>query len=203
MKIARIASILKKEKQVFLYNTADDVQWIGDGNALYPLFDFRALCLDEDSLFAILGIPENQRDKFHYDSLFMPDTISVKDRDPAENQLDSGSMTINTGGRSLLPLRTQKGLVFIDHKYLSPISSVMEVVELYERISPSGEIYIAVKAGFMLTGLIMPVKDAISKSFVNTIKDIADQCAMALEIMEDDLRSQEQPQLHLVGDDDI
>ena len=53
-------------------------------------------------------------------------------------------------GKTLKPLQTRRGLVFIESRYLSPVSDVLDVLELYERVTPFGAPYIVAKAGFLI-----------------------------------------------------
>ena len=70
-------------------------------------------------------------------------------------------------------------MVFIESRYLSPVSDVLDVLELYERVTPFGAPYIVAKAGFLLQAVILPT-DIITAQFVHGVKDLARQCAAAL-----------------------
>ena len=71
--------------------------------------------------------------------------------------------------------------MFIQSRYLSPVSDVLDVLELYERFTPSGTPYIVAKAGFMLQAVIMPY-DVINAGFVERLQRLARDCAFALEL---------------------
>lgn len=71
---------------------------------------------------------------------------------------------------------------------LSPVSDVLDVLELYERFTPNGTPYIVAKAGFLLQAVIMPY-DVINAGFVERLQRLARDCAFAL-----DLRRQEEEQ---------
>ena len=45
------------------------------------------------------------------------------------------------------PIRTTRGLVFIESRYLSPVADVLDVLELYERRTAEGTPYIVEKGG--------------------------------------------------------
>lgn len=162
-----------------MYNATDNAQWIGDGGAVFPLFNFPEL--DEESTFSIFDISEKQQEKFYFNHTVLPDGFNFSDTDPCENQLENKDFTINTDGFALRPLETQKGLVCIDAKYLAPFSDVLDMVELYERTASNGDIYIAVKAGLMLVGIIMPTKHAIKKDFLEQLERFARFCRISHE----------------------
>ncbi|MFR5717195.1 MAG: hypothetical protein ACLUD9_00220 [Anaerotignum faecicola] len=88
------------------------------------------------------------------------------------------------------PLQTRRGLVFIESRYLSPVSDILDVLELYERITPRGTPYIVAKAGFLLQAVITPY-DVISQQFVDNLKRLTEQCVLSL-----DLRDREKALAH-------
>ena len=71
-------------------------------------------------------------------------------------------------------------MIFIDSKYLSPLSDVISMVELFERTTSGGKPYIAAKVGFLLYGIIMPY-DAINETFVKVIERMGHECRLAFE----------------------
>ena len=73
--------------------------------------------------------------------------------------------------------------MFIESRYLSPVSDILDVLELYERITPGGTPYIVAKAGFLLQAVIMPY-DVISQQFVDNLKRLTEQCALSLDLRE-------------------
>ena len=152
MKIKSIAQICARDKQIFIYDKRQsdgdvEMQWIGDGCAMYPAFDLPLL--EEESIFAIFDIPEKNRDKYLFQHKTVPAQLSFEDAVQCENILDTGKLEIAIAGRVLKPLQTQRGLAFIDAKYLNPLSGTLDTLELYERITPEGQVYIVAKAGFM------------------------------------------------------
>lgn len=157
MKIKNIAAICKKNKYAVIYERYTEgggvVQYIGDGAAAYPVTGLPAL--DKESLLTIFDVPEKQRE----------------------------AISIAYSGKTLKPLQTRRGLVFIESRYLSPVSDILDVLELYERIAPGGTPYIVAKAGFLLQAVIMP-HDVISQQFVDNLKRLTEQCALSLDLRE-------------------
>ena len=158
MKIKSIAAICKKNKQVVLFNRYSDSgtlsQYIGDGNAVYPISGLPEL--DEESILTIFDVPEKQREDWLVRYRDIPEGISFEDTDATEKIIEQGNLSIVYSGKTLKPLQTRRGLVFIESRYLSPVSDVLDVLELYERVTPFGAPYIVAKAGFLLQAVIMP-----------------------------------------------
>lgn len=158
MKIKSIAAICKKNKQVVLFNRYSDSgtisQYIGDGSAVYPISGLPEL--DEESILTIFDVPEKQREDWLVRYRDIPEGISFEDTDTTEKIIEQGNLSIVYSGKTLKPLQTRRGLVFIESRYLSPVSDVLDVLELYERVTPFGAPYIVAKAGFLLQAVIMP-----------------------------------------------
>ena len=166
MKIKNIAAICKKNKYAVIYERYTEgggvVQYIGDGAAAYPVTGLPAL--DKESLLTIFDVPEKQREDWFVQVAGIPSEIAYS-------------------GRTLKPLQTRRGLVFIESRYLSPVSDILDVLELYERITPGGTPYIVAKAGFLLQAVIMPY-DVISQQFVDNLKRLTEQCVLSLDLRE-------------------
>ena len=195
MKIKSIATICKKNKQVVLFNRYSDSgtisQYIGDGSAVYPISGLPEL--DEESILTIFDVPEKQREDWLVRYRDIPEGISFEDTDATEKIIEQGNLSIVYSGKTLKPLQTRRGLVFIESRYLSPVSDVLDVLELYERVTPFGAPYIVAKAGFLLQAVIMPC-DVISTQFVQRLQELTRQCAVSL-----DLREQEREQIVELG----
>ena len=191
MKIKNIAAICKKTKQIVLFNKRDDdgdtiAQYISDGCAVYPISGLPEL--DEESILTIFDVPEKDREKWFVKYAAMPREINFEDIDANEKPVIEGNLSIVFAGTTLKPLQTRRGLVFIESRYLSPVSDVLDVLSLYERFTPSGTPYIVAKAGFLLQAVIMP-RDVINVQFVERMQGLAKQCAASL-----DLRQREREQ---------
>lgn len=185
MKMNAIASICKKRKYVVLLETLNGFgeviqQYISDGSAIYPLDGMPYLT--SENILTIFDIPEKQRVKWAVrEQVRVPETYNVEDIDLKERKLDRESIQIVYGSKVLRPLQTSsRGLVFIDNKYLSPMTDVLDVLELFERCTPSGEVYIVAKAGLLLQAIIAPV-DVVDEQFIINMKNLTMQCEQALK----------------------
>ena len=168
MKIKSIAAICKKNKNIAIFERYSDdgdilTQYIGDGSAVYPVVGLPQL--DKESLLTIFDVPEKDRDNYFVKTLGVPAGISFEDTDETERHVEREGISIIYSGRTLKPIRTTRGLVFIESRYLSPVADVLDVLELYERRTAEGTPYIVAKAGFLLQAVIMPY-DVINQQFV-------------------------------------
>lgn len=136
MKIKSIAAICKKNKNIAIFERYSDdgdilTQYIGDGSAVYPVIGLPPL--DAESLLTIFDVPEKDRDNYFVKTLGIPAGISFEDTDATERQVEREGISIIYSGRTLKPIHTTRGLVFIESRYLAPVADVLDVLELYER----------------------------------------------------------------------
>lgn len=141
MKIKSIAAICKKNKNIAIFERYSDdgdilTQYIGDGSAVYPVIGLPPL--DAESLLTIFDVPEKDRDNYFVKTLGVPAGISFEDTDATERQVEREGISIIYSGRTLKPIRTTRGLVFIESRYLAPVADVLDVLELYERRTTDG-----------------------------------------------------------------
>lgn len=182
MKIKSIAAICKKNKNIAIFERYSDdgnilTQYIGDGSAVYPVVGLPQL--DKESLLTIFDVPEKDRDNYFVKTLGVPAGISFEDTDETERHVEREGISIIYSGRTLKPIRTTRGLVFIESRYLSPVADVLDVLELYERRTTEGTPYIVAKAGFLLQAVIMPY-DVINQQFVESLQGLTRECEFSL-----------------------
>ena len=182
MKIKSIAAICKKNKNIAIFERYSDdgdilTQYIGDGSAVYPVIGLPPL--DAESLLTIFDVPEKDRDNYFVKTLGIPAGISFEDTDATERQVEREGISIIYSGRTLKPIHTTSGLVFIESRYLAPVADVLDVLELYERRTTDGAPYIVAKAGLLLQAVIMPY-DVINQQFVESLQALTRECEFAL-----------------------
>lgn len=157
MKIKSIAAICKKSKVIHLYTKREEysvMQYIGDGSAAYPLDGVPEL--DAQSIMTIFDIPEKQRDDWFIKEQDLPEGINFGDTDFSEKMLEPEKIQLVMLGKVLKVLRSSHGVILIDSKYIAPVMDTSEVMEFYERVTPSGERYVVIKAGFLLQAVVFP-----------------------------------------------
>lgn len=162
-----------------IHEPGASVQWISDGGAFYPLYNLPEM--EEENVFALFDIPEKKQEKIHFEHKYqLPEALSFADATATETPLEFGNISIYARGRILAPIKTSLGIIYINEKYLKPFSDAENGVQLYERYTPRGGVYIAVKEGFLLTGIILPY-DIITKEFVAELETIYKLSAIAAE----------------------
>lgn len=178
MKIKTIEALCKARGTIYLAD-AEGVQWISDGVAVYPLYGMPQL--DESNIFTMFDIPDEKRGKYMFDdSGRIAHTVNLSDNADGERQVQQSDILLQSGGYILMPIKTSKGIVYINKKYLAPFADSENGVMLYERIAPDGTVYIAVKTGFFLSGVISPV-NIMNKSFAEELLEIATLTAAELK----------------------
>lgn len=174
MKLKKVISLCHQRKTFRLFDKISEcgeiVQWLGDGFAAYPLNGLPIL--DEETLCAVFDISEKQLKNTSVRRLTMPDALNVDDTDPAERALSDDDFSIIYGGTELKPLKTRNGIIFIQQKYIAPLEDVLDVVQLYERVTPDGQTYIAAKAGLLIAAAIFPYS-VINEKFVKRLEEVA------------------------------
>lgn len=177
MKFKAAISLCKRAKQVILLEHKS-VQWIGDGSALYALYDMPKL--DEGAICAVCDISDSLAEKIKFMQLSNPEKISLEHNEPDEILLTPEALAVKKGSLELLPYYTSTGVEFIDAAYMRPFGDVeSDLLDVYERRTPDGDPYFAVKAGLILLGLIFPV-EMLSDVFVDDLRRITEGCAMTL-----------------------
>lgn len=180
MRMRKVIDICKKTGALYLYNTEEGVQWISDGAAMYPMFDLPQFGCDE--LCEVFDLTDEQREKMHMSHLSsLPNGVSVEDIQVGERPVERLTPWMRYAGTDMVAYRTSDGVVFLDARYLTPYEKA-ESLDIYERHTASGQMYFAVKIGFMLHGLIEPQKP--DRALLSGLEDIVRGYRTALEIAE-------------------
>lgn len=155
MKIKSIISICNAEKGVDIYGVGEGYeQFFAANNAMYLMSGLPKL--GEDEIYMLFGIPLDKQEKFN---------VSIAEGYPHRFDLTSrnddvmvarSSIKIRSFGGEYEPIGTSQGIVYISTRYLAPFDDFKEGVQLYERIDRYGKIYLVVKSGFMVVGIICP-----------------------------------------------
>lgn len=106
----------------------------------------------------LIDIPSADSDKYQvYRDLYTACPVDTRDiPHGAENILPQPDICITYAGREFMPLSASGKVIWIDPKYLDPVSKSGDI-ELYERVGDNGLSYIAVKVGMMLEAVIYPL----------------------------------------------
>ena len=157
MKIKKLATIVSRAKQLYLYDSANGRQWAGTGSALY-LLPQNLPKMDTEQLAGIMDIVPKKAAEFFIETgetpATMPDGDSSYDETELLYDLTRGIIFDAT---DMLPLETPGGgIYYIPFKQLNPVDDA-EQLGLYLR-TWGGAPVIAVKDGLFLTALIRPAQ---------------------------------------------
>lgn len=188
MKIKSIISICKQAQTFYLCDDENEVQWLGDGYAIYPLLKMPRL--DQENIFTIFDIPGKRAREMVVLQKPLPEGIDLQDVVECEKILTPHKMEIRYAGRIFQSFHTSQGIQFIDKKYLAPLSDYKDMLSLYERKDKNGRIYIAAKNGLILVATIMPFK-VVNEKFVEELRIFTQDCETALKIQQERERKNE------------
>ena len=179
MKFKNAIALCKRAKKIILCDHKG-VQWIGDGSALYAMRDMPAM--DEGAICAVCDISDTQAGKILFKEITgEPAGVSLELNEPDEVLLDQCNIALKIGSTELLAYGTSTGMEFVDAAYLRPFGDVeSDYLEVYERRTPEGSPYFAVKTGIMLLGVVFPVR-VITDRFVKDLSYLARGCVTTLE----------------------
>lgn len=146
MKIKKLASIVSRAKQLYLYDSASGRQWAGIGSALYLLPE-NLPKMDTEQLTGIMDIKPQKAAEFFIETGETPPTMPDGDSSYDETELLYDlTRGIIWDGTDILPLQTPGGgIYYIPFKQLDPVNDA-EQPGLYLR-TWGGAPVIAVKDG--------------------------------------------------------
>lgn len=171
MKLKQVESICKREKTIIVI-TAEGCQWIGAKGCLYPIADLPTL--DKSNIFTMFDVALEKRENYYYKEL-ETEEYCFSDIDDGERLVERSGLIILSSGTPLEALITSRGLVFINGSYLKPFAGTENGYEIYERTTDAGQTYFAVKTGFVLLGLIMPMR-IVTEEFTAELERWARLC---------------------------
>lgn len=153
MKFKKIQTLLRQIKTIHIRH-GEAAQWIGDGSALYPVYNLPYL--NERAMQTILDINDDAWDKYDFEE---HPTMSLNEDDVMEGmiQLDRLEITLYWKGRDLIPLIGNGKIYYIQAKYLKPFDDDM-LLTYWLRDDPAlASPIIGIQEGMCLAGLIAPM----------------------------------------------
>lgn len=177
MKLKQIEAVCKEAGAIHVFN-GKDCQWLGSGSAAYAVYNLPQMT--RELICTLFDIPTNKQSGFCFNIKDeLPEGLFA-DVDENETPLSFIGYPFSMNKRTLQPLKSSLGLIFVDVKLLKPFSDLSEGYEMYERLDSNGQPYIAIKSGLMLIGVVMPYK-VVTKEFVEQLKDMATLASMAYQ----------------------
>ena len=150
--------------------TGEITQWLGDGNAAYPLHGLPYM--NEDSMYRMFDVTEKKQDKAYFVHEEMPEALNVDDVSATDCIAEDMGVTVSYNGAVLLPLSYTGGILYIQSKYLGPLEDQADFLQLYVRRMENGGRYVVAKTGMLIAGIIFPY-NAMQESFVQRLEEIA------------------------------
>ena len=152
-----LTALCRAHKRIILYGDPEELQWAGDGGAIYPLHGMPGMV--EEDLRAVFDVPEKDEEKFLIDHhLTLPEGICYKEVDQkGETQLRPEAWILKRYDKLFVPVQTSRGLRFYNPDYLKPLKDLQNTLELYERHAADGSMYFAVKSGMLLQAIVLPL----------------------------------------------
>ena len=151
-----LTALCRQRKRIWMYGDPEGVQWVSEGNAMYPLHGMPGMT--GQVLARVFDVPEKDLGKYSIkQEETLPAMFDYGDA-AAEAQLRPEPFIFKRYDALLCPVQTSRGLMFYDPELLKPLRDVQETLNLYERATPQGTVYFAAKAGFLLQAIILPKK---------------------------------------------
>lgn len=155
MKIRKIAAVCKAAGTAYLIDVPDKTgtvhQWISSGCAAYPVSGIPYL--EPENLEPLLEISSESVRIKRTDP---PEKISFAHSSDFEVKAEETAISLCLNTKQLLALWDGTETIIIDKVLLGPITAEFDEISFYKRGSELP--YIAVKAGLMLVGVIMPIR---------------------------------------------
>ncbi len=172
MKIKKIEALLKKSKRIQLV-VVEGNRWIGNGQALYLINDLPQMTKKE--ILSLYDVPEEKHNEYIFEVLEEIPGISFKDIEKQELGLTYCNYSICFAGKLYQALsELNNGVHFIKAEYLKPFTDKNENYSIYQRFSPNGDTYFAIKKGLLLVGIVKE-HYFYGNDFVKWVNDLAKQ----------------------------
>lgn len=171
MKISKIIGLCKSSRTLNLHNDElNQIQWISNGSAIFPLMDMPRF--DCQSLCNTYDISDSQQSKMTIkENVKMPNSFDYSDSASRENEIKKLPFSIRYGAYDTVLFETSYGVMFVESDLLSPLSDYSDVnLKYYERYTLADLPYLAVKNGFVLIALVLPLDNMTDSKFYEDFK---------------------------------
>lgn len=149
MRLKKIGTICAATKSVQILEKIDEAgvmrRFIGNGSALYEVGDLGA-SMTLEIMQTIFDIPEKDRREWSYTERMVANYPLLDDVCEQEEQLSVSALMITHRSDDLVPLYTDREVVFLDLDYLAPLKDEIKAggVAFFKR---PGNLAITVKDG--------------------------------------------------------
>lgn len=180
MKLKKIISLCKSNKHISLYTDGSrDSQWLSDGIGAYLLDDY--IELDTSKLCFLYDIDDKAQDKISMYDLPLPAGINFEDNILEESEVEELGLSINYNGGTLLPLMTEEGILYIQQKYLTPLTdNSQDTWSFFLRHDNHDKPLIIVKIGLFIAAVISTYK--MPELFIDKLETLYKQTELSILI---------------------
>lgn len=175
MKIKKIIKLCKDAYTLILFaDPTREMQWLSDGYAIYPLQG--CPIFDEDSFCNTYEINDSQRDKIVFRiNEELPKVYDFSDSENFESATERMPLSVCYSSYNSVAFKTEYGIEFVNRAHLMPFDDYdSRDLSFTLRTNKAGESYFAVKNGFMLIGIISPMK-IIDRTFISELNAFSKQ----------------------------
>lgn len=174
MKMNKIRKLCKAKEVCILFDEFGEEdgtmarQWLSDGVGMWPVSGLPEL--KESNLGTLLGLNEKQAEKWVLREEELPGYLSgsLGDLESWETPLKESVMSVNAGGRELLPLWDKEGrVIWIDRARTEPCWS--ETAVLVRRETKVGPV-VAVFDGLFMAGILLA--EALKEDLRRELRDV-------------------------------
>ena len=167
MKVQKVINLCKESGALYITEHEGE-QWVGNGQAVYPLFGLPKFT--PETLCETFGLNEEQQGKMILNEKLVTDYggINFGELDGNEIPAEEVKVAFTYAGAQLIAVKCNGGISFIKKKYLAPFD---EDVQLWRRNTGSSE-YFVVTGGMFIKGIVLP-ESSMRADIAAEIKEIA------------------------------
>ncbi len=183
MFIKKIVSLCEKTKICRMLNDGD-IFWLGDGQAFYPLGEIPEFT--EKQFCSVYDITDKKKGGIHFSfNEVIPEGFDFSDAVKDEIQCELiDNISINYGGKTLVPLKASEGLVYLNVLHFAPIADSRKVMRfIFERKSKDGILYFVVKVGLKVAAVLLPYNQ-LNRNFSDLLSEVAELTEVRVDKME-------------------
>jgi len=197
LKFSKIASLAKRNKSAILMHDEDGQQWLSVSSAAYCLENMPLL--DEDTVLTVMGISDDNRNKWYTRYQAEPSEILRNDM-PGEVEItaEDAGITVIWGGSLLTPIYTMDGVIWIDTELMAPTVKKDDPYKRYFIRKLGKNRVVAVKDGMVLSAVILEYRKGGSSLF-EALDTLADRCSAEERKMEQVEKLTEAQVLYKIG----
>ncbi len=151
MKIQKIIDLCKKSGELYITDV-QGVQWVGNGQAVYPLIGLPEFT--PETICETFGLSEDVRSKMILNTKEVEvfGGIDFSDLNGKEEIAEILRIGISYGGAHLMALKCDDTIYFLKRTYLTPFEGE---VELWKRQTGNIE-YLVIATGMLVMGIVLP-----------------------------------------------